>query len=196
MRQFYVCQTQQNVYKTTKSFKVQWLELKTAPDLFEMSYYDSVEAGAVLTEVRIEKAKEKNLWRLLAIDIERVEKILELAKKKEKGEWDENQALPPILTMELDTSRGDEESNPKMKTINHPLQQPRTSSKGHEGHERQERSSRVKPIATVQLKTKSALKQAKQEATKGTGGQKGRPRRTPAATPNNAKATKKTKKVF
>ena len=56
-----------------------------------MSYYDTVEAGAVLTIVRVEKAKEKNLWRLSKIDIERVEKILELAKKKERGEWDENQ---------------------------------------------------------------------------------------------------------
>ena len=70
---------------------MQWLEQKTAPDLFEMSYYDTVEAGAVLTIVRVEKAKEKNLWRLSKIDIERVEKILELAKKKERGEWDENQ---------------------------------------------------------------------------------------------------------
>lgn len=68
--------------------------MKKSPDLFEMSFYDTVEAGAVLTEIRFEKAtKEKNLWRMSKIDILRVEKILELAKKKEKGEWDETQGM-------------------------------------------------------------------------------------------------------
>ncbi|XP_038075210.1 poly [ADP-ribose] polymerase tankyrase-like [Patiria miniata] len=84
---FFVCKTAQNVYQTTKMFKILWLELRTSPGTYEMSYRDTIDIDSVLTDVVMNR-QAGGLLSLPRSEIARVDQILGLAIKKENGMLD------------------------------------------------------------------------------------------------------------
>ena len=77
-------------------FKILWLELRTAPGTYEMSYRDTIDIDSVLTDVAMNK-QAGGLFMLPRSEIARVERILGLAIKKENGmlENDNGQCYQP-----------------------------------------------------------------------------------------------------
>ncbi|XP_060068797.1 poly [ADP-ribose] polymerase tankyrase-like [Ylistrum balloti] len=82
---FYMCRTQQNVYKTTKHFKIQWLDLHEPPNIYKFDFLDATEIECVLTNVKMERIARET-YRLPHSEQTRIENILVKALKKEKGE--------------------------------------------------------------------------------------------------------------
>ncbi|OWF45703.1 Poly(ADP-ribose) polymerase pme-5 [Mizuhopecten yessoensis] len=82
---FYMCRTQQNVYKTTKHFKIQWLDLNEPPSIYKFDFLDATEIECVLTNVKMERIARET-YRLPHSEKTRIENILLRALKKEKGE--------------------------------------------------------------------------------------------------------------
>lgn len=90
---FYMCRTQQNVYKTTKHFKIQWLDLHEPPNIYKFDFLDATEIECVLTNVKMERIARET-YRLPHSEQTRIENILVKALKKEKGELVEEEDMP------------------------------------------------------------------------------------------------------
>ncbi|XP_033735456.1 poly [ADP-ribose] polymerase tankyrase-like [Pecten maximus] len=90
---FYMCRTQQNVYKTTKHFKIQWLDLHEPPNIYKFDFLDATEIECVLTNVKMERIARET-YRLPHSEQTRIENILLRALKKEKGELVEEEDMP------------------------------------------------------------------------------------------------------
>ncbi|XP_077522271.1 poly [ADP-ribose] polymerase tankyrase-like isoform X2 [Amblyomma americanum] len=52
---FYVCRTAQNVYKSSKRFKIQWLNNENEPDIYAPDFYDNTDFECVLTNLRMRR---------------------------------------------------------------------------------------------------------------------------------------------
>ncbi|KAL1414793.1 hypothetical protein MTO96_007255 [Rhipicephalus appendiculatus] len=52
---FYVCRTAQNVYKSSKRFKIQWLNNDSEPDIYAPDFYDNTDFECVLTNLRMRR---------------------------------------------------------------------------------------------------------------------------------------------
>ena len=81
---YFICKTAQNVYHKTKLFKILWLELRSEPGTYEMSYRDTIDIDSILTDVVMNK-QAGGLLVMPRSEIARVEKVLGLAMKKENG---------------------------------------------------------------------------------------------------------------
>lgn len=52
---FYVCRTAQNVYKSSKRFKIQWLNNDSELDIYAPDFYDNTDFECVLTNLRMRR---------------------------------------------------------------------------------------------------------------------------------------------
>ena len=82
---FYLCQTAQNVYKNSKVFRVRWLSLFKAPDVYKLDYLDQTEQECVLTIVKMERVARET-YRLPALEKKRAELVLGKTLNMENGE--------------------------------------------------------------------------------------------------------------
>ncbi|CAN7943649.1 unnamed protein product, partial [Ixodes pacificus] len=48
---FYVCRTAQNVFKSSKRFKIQWLNNDSELDIYAPDFYDNTDFECVLTNL-------------------------------------------------------------------------------------------------------------------------------------------------
>ncbi|XP_064602038.1 poly [ADP-ribose] polymerase tankyrase-like isoform X2 [Liolophura sinensis] len=81
---FFLCKAIQNVYKTSRNFKVQWLSLEQNPNIYKLDYFDHTELECVLSNVRMERIA-KDTYRLPHSEQTRAEGILKKALNVEKG---------------------------------------------------------------------------------------------------------------
>ncbi|XP_014669075.1 PREDICTED: tankyrase-like protein [Priapulus caudatus] len=82
---FYLCQTGQNVYKTTRKFKMAWLSLEQTPNIYKVAYPDQVDQETVLTNVKVDRVARQT-FKLPNSEKDRIELILQRAIKLENGQ--------------------------------------------------------------------------------------------------------------
>ncbi|XP_019636541.1 PREDICTED: uncharacterized protein LOC109479112 [Branchiostoma belcheri] len=75
---FYLCEASQNIYNTSKTFKVRWLEVEDAPNIYRKSYYDNIELESIITHVKLQRM-EKDKYVLPQAEILKTQKILRRA---------------------------------------------------------------------------------------------------------------------
>ncbi|RWS26208.1 Poly(ADP-ribose) polymerase pme-5-like protein [Leptotrombidium deliense] len=81
---FYVCRTAQNVYKTSKKFKIQWLSDDKEPSIYTPDFYDQTDFECVLTNLRMIRC-DKGKYKLPGEEKQRVLNILTRALDVERG---------------------------------------------------------------------------------------------------------------
>ncbi|KAI1295520.1 hypothetical protein HDE_05499 [Halotydeus destructor] len=82
---FFVCRTAQKVYKSSRRFKVRWLnDDDKKPGQFTLDFYDMIDFDCVLTNLRMDKVS-KGVYKLPADERKRALNILERALNVEKG---------------------------------------------------------------------------------------------------------------
>ncbi|XP_022105519.1 tankyrase-like protein [Acanthaster planci] len=192
---YFICKTAQNVYHTTKMFKILWLELRTMPGTYEMSYRDTIDIDSVLTDVVMNR-QAGGLLTLPRNEINRVEQILGLAIKKENGMLD-NDVGPRFREMkevktDQDEDKGDEEEEDEDEdddddddNDNDDADKPSTST-------RTKTNPKAKKRAPKKPKPKPKKVQSKADSPSPPSKQKGRGR--PKATITTKTATKKVAK--
>lgn len=84
---FFLCQTLQNVYKSSPRIRIRWLsEVDKTDDEYELDFYDATDIECVLTTLELSRARaDKSNYRLSAKERERIENILRKAIDVEKG---------------------------------------------------------------------------------------------------------------
>lgn len=82
---FFLCQTINNVYKTSPKLRIRWLsEEPTNQNIYSLDFYDSTDLECVLTSVSLTKMS-KGKFELTKAERERIENILKRALDVEKG---------------------------------------------------------------------------------------------------------------
>lgn len=83
---FFLCQTQQNVYKSSPRIRIRWLDQEVNGDepIFSPDFYDFTDIECVLTTVDLEKVDKIKL-KLPKSEHDRIENILKKAIDVEKG---------------------------------------------------------------------------------------------------------------
>jgi hypothetical protein len=87
---FYLCQTMQNVYKSSSKIKIRWLNekdegkvQKTGVRLYTLDFYDVTDFDCVLTTVDLDKAEKS--YELSKEEQTRIANILKKSIDVEKG---------------------------------------------------------------------------------------------------------------
>ncbi|XP_067142710.1 poly [ADP-ribose] polymerase tankyrase-like isoform X2 [Centruroides vittatus] len=80
---FFVCRTAQNVYKSSRRFKIQWLN-NDDTDIYTPDFYDYTDFECVLTNLRMRRA-DKNKYHLPNDEWKRTMNILQRALNVENG---------------------------------------------------------------------------------------------------------------
>lgn len=86
---FYLCQTQQNVYKSSQKIKIRWLDEQNkgksndAGRFYSFDFYDVTDFDCVLTTVELEKVEKT--YKLSKDEQSRIESILKKSLDVEKG---------------------------------------------------------------------------------------------------------------
>lgn len=108
---FFVCQAAQNVYKSSRRFKIRWLSRMDSKDddLYTPDFYDFTDFECVLTNLRMEK-RDKNIFRLPKSETVRTENILRRALNLENGIHDPD---PDQVEQDGDVSQLSDETPPK-----------------------------------------------------------------------------------
>ncbi|KAK3611456.1 hypothetical protein CHS0354_032737 [Potamilus streckersoni] len=188
---FYLCKTNQNVFNNTKRFKIQWLDLEQAPDLYKIDFMDSTDIECVLTNVKMERVS-RDTYRLPNKEQTRVENILNKAIRKERGEPvdEEDEDLEPSSASEEDTAVDWEDIEPV----------PSTSKAGLP---KVKAAPRSRKAITVSLKSsskkgkkgqnKKASEKVKKKTAKGKEKQKEKKKTSPAGKEQKAGPDKKLK---
>ncbi|XP_050036794.1 poly [ADP-ribose] polymerase tankyrase-like isoform X1 [Dermacentor andersoni] len=81
---FYVCRTAQNVYKSSKRFKIQWLNNDSEPDIYAPDFYDNTDFECVLTNLRMRRV-DRGRYLLPDEERKRTLNILQRALNVENG---------------------------------------------------------------------------------------------------------------
>lgn len=82
---FFLCQSIQNVYKSSPRIRIRWLsEDKQNQSIYALDFYDHTDLECVLTTVSLEK-QSKGKFELTKAERERVQNILQKALDVEKG---------------------------------------------------------------------------------------------------------------
>lgn len=84
---FYICRTTQNVYKTSRKFKIQWLQNEKNKDIYQLDFLDQTDFECVLTNLRLNR-RSKGEYELPADEKQRVLNILQRAINVERGVTD------------------------------------------------------------------------------------------------------------
>lgn len=84
---FYICRTTQNVYKTSRKFKIQWLQNEKNKDIYQLDFLDQTDFECVLTNLRLTR-KSKVDYELPPDEKQRVLNILQRAINVERGVTD------------------------------------------------------------------------------------------------------------
>lgn len=79
---FYVCRTAQNVYKSSRRFKIQWLN--DDKDVYTPDFFDQTDFECVLTNLRMTRIS-KGRFRLSGDEKKRAQNILQRALNVERG---------------------------------------------------------------------------------------------------------------
>ncbi|XP_033624396.1 poly [ADP-ribose] polymerase tankyrase-like [Asterias rubens] len=180
---YFICKTAQNVYHKTKLFKILWLELRSEPGTYEMSYRDTIDIDSILTDVVMNK-QAGGLLVMPRSEIARVEKVLGLAMKKENGTSgiDDTQRFMEMKDVkrvessdEDEDSEDDDEDNPSTSTairrpikklqIKKPKPQPKARAVSQAGTQRGR--GRPKGANTTATKTVAKKITAKAKTTRG-----------------------------
>lgn len=82
---FFLCQTMNNVYKSSPKIRIRWLSEEAADqNTFTLDFYDTTDIECVLTSVVLNK-QAKGKFVLTKAERERIESILKKALDVEKG---------------------------------------------------------------------------------------------------------------
>ncbi|GAB6020532.1 hypothetical protein CHUAL_003215 [Chamberlinius hualienensis] len=83
---FYICQAAQNVYKSSRRFRIRWLSKADGkePNVYSRDFYDYTDFECVLTNIQMDRL-DKNLFRLPREESLRTEGILKKALNLENG---------------------------------------------------------------------------------------------------------------
>lgn len=81
---FYVCRAAQNVYKSSRRFRIQWWTDEKEKGTYVPDYYDHTDFQCVLTNLRMVKM-DKSIYRLPNVERKRTMNILQRAINVEKG---------------------------------------------------------------------------------------------------------------
>ncbi|XP_029642629.1 poly [ADP-ribose] polymerase tankyrase isoform X2 [Octopus sinensis] len=81
---FYVCKAQQIVYRSSKRFRIQWLNVDQPPDVYKLDYLDTTEIECVLCDVKMDRV-EKDTYRLPSSQKRRAEQALKKVLNLERG---------------------------------------------------------------------------------------------------------------
>ncbi|GAB1609603.1 poly [ADP-ribose] polymerase tankyrase-like isoform X2 [Argonauta hians] len=81
---FYVCKAQQIVYRSSKRFRIQWLNLDQPPDVYKLDYLDTTEIECVLCDVKMDRV-EKDTYRLPLSQQRHAEQALKKVLNLERG---------------------------------------------------------------------------------------------------------------
>eukprot|EP00095_Tigriopus_kingsejongensis_P003980 maker-scaffold141_size315519-snap-gene-0.12 protein:Tk03980 transcript:maker-scaffold141_size315519-snap-gene-0.12-mRNA-1 annotation:"glutamic acid-rich protein" len=85
---FFICQTMQNIYKTSKKITIQWLgevsDNNPKLDVYAAEYYDKTEFETILTSVEMKKEDRKR-FRLPQAELDRILRLLQRSVDKEAG---------------------------------------------------------------------------------------------------------------
>lgn len=81
---FFVCRTAQNVYKSSRKFKIQWLSDDKDPNVYLPDFYDTTDFECVLTNLKMTRL-DRGKFRLPPEERKRTMNILERAINVEKG---------------------------------------------------------------------------------------------------------------
>lgn len=84
---FYVCRTTQNVYKTSRKFKIQWLQNEKNKDIYQLDFLDQTDFECVLTNLRLNR-RAKGEYELPSDEKQRILNILQRAINVERGVTD------------------------------------------------------------------------------------------------------------
>ena len=84
---FYICRTTQNVYKTSRKFKIQWLQNEKNKDIYQLDFLDQTDFECVLTNLRLNR-RSKGVYELPPDEKQRVLNILQRAINVERGVTD------------------------------------------------------------------------------------------------------------
>ncbi|XP_073955583.1 uncharacterized protein isoform X1 [Choristoneura fumiferana] len=183
---FYVCQTTQNVYRTTRKIKIRWLSQDKAADpsgeTYKPDFYDVTDMECVLTTLSLTRAPGGGGAQLLrAAEQARATSILQRALKA-----DQEHAAPAVTEEHpdgLDLSLYKDESQLEKKS------RKRTSSKSSP-RAKPEANNTAKEVATPVKKTRSTPKRSPKRKSKATPQKPQTKRKSPGTTPIVATASK------
>ncbi|XP_041468095.1 poly [ADP-ribose] polymerase tankyrase-like isoform X1 [Lytechinus variegatus] len=110
---FFLCQSLKIVYDISRKLAIQWLE-ETKPGIYKMSFLDFVDRDSVLTQVQLRPAGEKGLKKLPETEISRIDKIINISVKKEKGQLSEADGRASLdqLSEQIANSKGRKRKEP------------------------------------------------------------------------------------
>ncbi|XP_064484514.1 poly [ADP-ribose] polymerase tankyrase-like isoform X2 [Ornithodoros turicata] len=81
---FYVCRTAQNVYKSSRRFKIQWMNNDSEQDIYAPDFYDNTDFECVLTNLRMRRV-DRGRYLLPDEEHKRTLNILQRALSVENG---------------------------------------------------------------------------------------------------------------
>ncbi|KAK6631728.1 hypothetical protein RUM43_013792 [Polyplax serrata] len=86
---FYLCQTLQNVFRTSHRIRIRWLSQEKEKatedgDIYTPDFYDLTDFECILTTVALDRT-DKNMYKLPKVELERIKNILKRALDVEKG---------------------------------------------------------------------------------------------------------------
>ncbi|XP_066280586.1 poly [ADP-ribose] polymerase tankyrase-like isoform X1 [Branchiostoma lanceolatum] len=163
---FYLCEASQNIYNTSKTFKVRWLEVEDAPNIYRKSYYDNIELESIITHVKLQRM-EKDKYVLPQAEILKTKKILRRAITG-IAEDDED------VVLDVKEEEEDETVTPKKTRVKAKLKAKKTKAPIR---------TRAKKVAPPAVKRgKAAVKKAIAKVTKRgkSAAKKGKPSKAPA----------------
>lgn len=89
---FFICQAIQNIFKTSKKIKIQWLsETTDDKNVYIPEYYDKTDFETILTSVEMERVNKKH-FKLTPEESSRIQNILKRAVQKEEGKLEDETA--------------------------------------------------------------------------------------------------------
>ena len=153
---FYVCRTAQNVYKSSRKFKIQWLNDDVKDQSYTPDFFDVTDFECVLTNLRMTRVA-KNKFKLPEDEKKRAENILQRAINVERGVT----TVPDPIQVAADgidvSVVGGSQEEVVLKTLKESVKQNQKESKAEVAKESAQKSKKNKAKAEV---TKSASRRS------------------------------------
>lgn len=186
---FYVCQSVQNVYRTTRKIKIRWLSQDKSADptgeTYKPDFYDITDMECVLTTLSLSRAPSGGGSQILtAAEAARAKSILERALKHEQGQNTNNMELTEEHPDGLDLSLYTDESQLEKKTRkrNASKSSPKVKPQDDPDDDSEEQSPNKRARTSTKRSPRSARKQKSPKSSK--------KRKSTGSTANVASASK------
>ncbi|XP_059057328.1 proteoglycan 4-like isoform X2 [Achroia grisella] len=186
---FYVCQTMQNVYRTTRKIKIRWLSQDKAADpsgdTYKPDFYDVTDMECVLTTLSLTRAGSGGAQLLKAGERARASSILERALRAEVTPRDQLQLTeehPDGLDLSLYTDESQLEKKSRKRTSS------KSSPRGNQD-DANETAVATTPAKKARMTPKRSPKSARKTKTPPTK-QKTNKRKSAGSTPSVANTSK------